>query len=154
MQKAFTLMALAGAALFMAHGLVAGPRPIDNHRTRWEYENQEWSEPKVMLNVQYRVPVIDTIGYLAVNFNEPQRLNQLLAKIRPIQSRVMELSQGTFQGRSFPAETETELDKLRTQMMSDVSAIYGDAATKQVEAYLSQKYSLADAGPFGGGVLR
>ncbi|MDP0496446.1 MAG: hypothetical protein Q7Q73_09590 [Verrucomicrobiota bacterium JB024] len=147
-------LALLGAVLSLdialAPGLLAGPRVIDAHRARWEYEEQEWSEPKVELNVQYRVPVVDTIGYLAVNYNEPQRLNQLLTKVRPISQRVADLSEGTFQGRKFPAEVEVELDKLRQQMMADVTAIYGADVTKKLEAFLAQKYGALDQGLFGG----
>ncbi len=158
MSQALKLLALLGAVLafdlVMAPGVLAGPRPVDAHQKRWEYEEREWSEPKVVLNVQYRVPVIDTVGYLAVRYNEPQRLTQLVAKLRPIVTRTDELSEGTFQGRSFPAEVEVELDQLRKQMMDAVTTIYGAQATQQVEAYLAQKYALANAGIFGGGPLR
>ncbi|MGE9293164.1 hypothetical protein [Ruficoccus sp. ZRK36] len=148
------LLALCGAVLafnaLTVSGLLAGPRPIDAHRDRWEYEDREWTEPKVELNVQYRVPVVDTIGFLAVNYNEPQRLNQLLVKVRPISQRVTDLSEGTFQGRKFPAEVEVELDKLRTQMMEDVTAIYGAGVTQKVEAFLAQKYGALKGGILGG----
>ena len=154
MAQRFKFLALLGAVLALdialAPGLLAGPRVIDAHRKRWEYEDQEWSEPKVTLNVQYRVPVIDTIGYLAVNYNEPQRLNQLLTKVRPISQRVTQLSEGTFQGRSFPAEVETELDALRKEMMDDVTAIYGASVTQKLEAFLKEKYSAVNNGIFGG----
>jgi len=118
------------------------------HEMRREYENREWSEPEVILNVNVRVPVVDTVGYLAVFYNEPQRFNQLLSKMRPIMKRVDELSGGDFSGNSFPAQVEVELDKLRNQMFADVQALYGQDALNRLKTYLDNKYSSLDRGLF------
>ena len=130
-------------------GLFAAKNRLEMHRRRWEYEEREWSAPKVELNVQYRVPVVDTIGFLAVNYDEPEKLNRLLVQVRPISRKVAEMSGGTFQGGTFPAEVEAELGVLRKQMMSDVTAIYGQAVTNRLEAFLKQKYGALSSGLFG-----
>lgn len=146
---------LAFAASLHASGK-AGRDRLEMHKKRWEYEqvqeeqkNREWTAPEVEINVQARVPVVDTIGYLAMNYDEPERLNRIIAQLRPIAKQVRELSGGEFRGETFPADVEVQLDKLRRQMMADVTTIYGSRVTQQLEAFLKQKYdSLADDGSF------
>lgn len=122
--------------------LVAKKDLVGQRQKRLEFAETQWQKPeKVTLNVHYRVPVIETIGYLAVNYDDPHKLNQLVTELRPVSRRVTALSGDTFEGRSFPPELETETAKLRSSMMSDVAAIYGKQAVSKLEAYLDQKYS-------------
>ncbi len=149
MSRKSKFLVSALAALFIQlsfqSGAFAAKNMVKHHRERWEYENREWTAPEVILNVNIRVPVVDTVGYLAVFYNEPQRFNQLVAKMRPIMTRVNELSDGTFKGHSFPAETEAELDKLRGQMFADVQSLYGDEALSRLKEYLGSKYGSIDS---------
>ncbi|MEM8548067.1 MAG: hypothetical protein AAGF46_07890, partial [Pseudomonadota bacterium] len=82
----------------------------------------------------------DTIGYLAMQYDEPQRLTTIIAKLRPIAKQVRELSGGEFRGSTFPADVEVRLDQLRQQMMDDVTTVYGSTVTGQLESFLRQKY--------------
>ncbi|WOO39825.1 hypothetical protein [Rubellicoccus peritrichatus] len=114
---------------------------VQKRAKRIEFAEEQWQRPdKVTLNVHYRVPVIEVLGYLAANYDDPQKLNTIVDKLRPISNRVKTLSGDKFEGRSFPATLQAETEKLRSQMMSDVTAVYGSATTQKIESYLELKY--------------
>lgn len=114
---------------------------VQRRQDRWEYADQQWTAPeKVTLNVHYRVPVIEVLGYLAVNYDDTQKLDTIVTKLRPIANRVKELAGDSYEGRTFPPELKTETQKLRTQMFDDVTAVYGAQVTQTIESYLERKY--------------
>ncbi|MEM8550294.1 MAG: hypothetical protein AAGF10_05840 [Verrucomicrobiota bacterium] len=110
------------------------------HKMRMEYENREWTEPEITLNVHQRVPVVDAVGYLAVNYDAPQRLQQLLTELRPLAERITVLSGGAYEGRKFPADVEVELDQMQQKLYNDITRIYGPTVTAQVQDFVKAKY--------------
>ncbi|MEM9226667.1 MAG: hypothetical protein AAGA45_01755 [Verrucomicrobiota bacterium] len=111
------------------------------HKMRMEYENREWTAPEITLNVHQRVPVVDAVGYLAVNYDAPQRLQQLLLELRPLAERITVLSGGTYEGRKFPTEVEAELDQMQQKLYSDITRIYGTSVTARVQEFVGAKYN-------------
>jgi len=141
MQKALRVL-LAFLLFGTALPLLAKKDIVQQRQKRLEFAETQWQQPeKVTLNVHYRVPVIEVLGYLAANYDNMQKLDQIVLKLRPIAKRVRELSGDTFEGRTFPPELKVETQQLRNAMMADVTAIYGSGVTQQLEAYLDQKYS-------------
>ncbi len=107
---------------------------LDEAETRWQ-------EPeRVTLNIHYRVPVVETLGYLAAFYPDNQKLSTITAELRPIAVRVEALSGDRFEGRSFPAEVDAECRKLRDQMFTSVKEVYGQDAVNRIENYLKIKY--------------
>lgn len=116
---------------------------------RLEQAETRWTEPeKVTLNIHYRVPVVETLGYLAAFYSDPQKLSTIAADLRPIAARVETLSGDRFEGRTFPPEVDAECQRLRKQMFAEVSEVYGPDAVKRIESYLRLKYSSLTGGPF------
>lgn len=114
---------------------------VQKRAKRIEFAEEQWQRPdKVTLNIHYRVPVIEVLGYLAANYDDPQKLNAIVDKLRPISNRIKDLSGDRFEGRTFPATLKAETEKLRSEMMSDVTAVYGSATTQKIEDYLELKY--------------
>lgn len=136
-------------AICVATPVFAAKDLVQRRKERIEFAEEQWSSPeKVTLNVHYRVPVIEVLGYLAANYDDPQRLNTIASKLRPIANRVKELAGDTYEGRTFPAGLKAETERMRTQMMNDVTAVYGSKVTQTVESYLERKYSSLDTGIF------
>ncbi len=114
---------------------------------RIETAENRWTAPeRVTLNIHYRVPVIETLGYLAAFYPNSQKLTMIAAELQPIAKRVEALAGDSYEGRSFPPEVETECDKLRAEMFADVKAIYGQDAVNRIEAYLKTKYASMTGG--------
>ncbi|MEO0793702.1 MAG: hypothetical protein AAFX93_00990 [Verrucomicrobiota bacterium] len=131
--------------------LVAAPSMFKERRRmdRLEMAEDRWKEPeRVTLNIHYRVPVVETLGYLAAFYNDPQKLTTVSADLRPIAARVEALSGDSFEGRSFPPEVNAECQRLRTEMFGYVKEVYGDDAVKRIERYLKLKYDKLTSGPF------
>ncbi len=122
---------------------------VQRRQERIEYAEKQWTAPeKVTLNVHYRVPVIEVLGYLAANYDDNQKLDTIVTKLRPIATRVKQLAGDSYEGRTFPVELKTETQKLRTQMFNDVTAVYGSQVTQAVESYLERKYDSLNNGIF------
>lgn len=123
---------------------------VQRRHQRIAFAEEQWQQPeRVTLNVHYRVPVIEVLGFLAANYNDSRKLDTIATQLRPIAARVNELSGDTFEGRSFPANLEVETAQLREQMMNDVTRIYGAETTRRIEAYLDKKYHYLRSGIFG-----
>jgi len=140
-----TVLFLIAAESFAAPSMFKERRRID----RLEQADQRWVQPeKVTLNIHYRVPVVETLGYLAAFYQDPQKLTTIAAELRPIATRVETLSGDRFEGRSFPPEVDAECRKLRTEMFQKVAQIYGPTAVNLIESYLRLKYDSLTGGPF------
>lgn len=116
---------------------------------RLEQAENRWQEPeRVTLNIHYRVPVVETLGYLAAFYPDNQKLSTIAAELRPIAVRVEDLSGDRFEGRSFPAEVDAECRKLRDQMFASVKEVYGQDTVNRIESYLNIKYGTLTSGSF------
>jgi len=116
---------------------------------RLEQAEERWTEPeRVTLNIHYRVPVVETLGYLAAFYDDPQKLTTIAADLRPIAARVETLAGDRFEGRTFPPEVDAECQRLRKDMFDKVSAVYGPNAVKRIESYLDLKYKSVTGGAF------
>ncbi|GHB93018.1 hypothetical protein [Cerasicoccus arenae] len=131
--------------------LAAAPSMFKERRRmdRLEQAETRWQEPeRVTLNIHYRVPVVETLGYLAAFYPDMQKLSTISADLRPIAVRVQELSGDRFEGRSFPAEVDAECRKLRDQMFTDVKEVYGQDTVNRIQSYLEIKYGSMTFGSF------
>lgn len=131
--------------------LLAAPSMFKERRRmdRLETAETRWQEPeRVTLNIHYRVPVVETLGYLAAFYPDAQKLSTITADLRPIAVRVQDLAGDRFEGRSFPAEVDAECRKLRDQMFQDVKDVYGQDTVNRIQNYLNLKYSSMSYGAF------
>lgn len=151
----FTRFRLLGLLAALALSLVALPEAdaraevVKLRKTRQAKADERWSTPeKVTINVHYRVPVIETLGYLAAFYPDNQKLVAISDRLRPIAAEVNALAGESFQGRAFPAEVQAQCDTLHQQLFTAVNDIYGIDASKRVQAYLEQKYKILTSGLF------
>ena len=143
----FSLLIAVNADLFAG---VSGGFIERRRMDRIEIADNRFNAPeRVTLNVQYRVPVVETLGYLAAFYPDSQKLMTISQKLRPIANRVEELSGDSFEGRTFPADVDAECKQLRQQMMADVKAVYGQEAVTRIESYIERKYGSLSTGLFG-----
>ena len=127
-------LALAGGQLLANKAIVQ--RRIE----RLEFVETQWENPeRVMINIHYRVPVYDTLGYLAANYSDDEKLIEISDQLRSIAKRVNELSGEQFKGRNFPPEVTDETQQLRAQLFADVSSVYGQKVLQNVKAYIKSK---------------
>lgn len=136
---------------FLSLETLAAPSMFKERRRMDRLEDAEtrWQEPeRVTLNIHYRVPVVETLGYLAAFYPDNQKLSTVVAELRPIAVRVEALSGDRFEGRSFPAEVDAECRKLRDQMFATVKEVYGQDTVLRLENYLKIKYGTLTSGSF------
>lgn len=118
-------------------------------QTRQAKADERWSAPeKVTINVHYRVPVVETLGYLAAFYPDNQKLVAISDRLRPVAAQVSELAGESFQGRAFPPEVQQQCDLLRQELFKAVNDIYGAEAVARIEHYLDQKYKMLTSGLF------
>ncbi len=141
----------------LAGPLLANKNLVQRRVKRLQFAVTQWqSTERVMINVHYRVPVYETLGYLAANIDDDKKLVAIAQRLRPIAKRVNELSDDHFEGRSFPKNVEAETQDLAKKMFSDVQDVYGQQVEGQLKAYLTnwQKAFSGDGffGMFGNSV--
>lgn len=118
-------------------------------QTRQAKAEERWSAPeRVTINVHYRVPVVETLGYLAAFYPDNQKLISISERLRPIAAQVNELAGESFHGRSFPPEVREQCDALHADLFKAVDEIYGAAVSQRVQSYLEQKYKTLTSGLF------
>ncbi len=147
----FRLLSALLAVLCATPVVDAGKKDHINRRRQETYEESRerfQDEKRVSLNVHYRVPVIETLGFLAANEEDTDKLLSIVERVRPIADRVRVLSGNTFEGRRFPADVSDELDAMRARLMDTVLVIYGKDTHASLEAYLTQKYDYLTQGLF------
>lgn len=149
-RKLLPIALCAFSVLTLAASLADARVEVVNRRTeRVKRAETRWEEPqKVMINVHYRVPVIEALGYLAATNDDNTRLVEIANRLRPIAKRVNELSGESFHGRQFPPEVRNECDQMHTALFSDIEKVYGKHTVEKVQAYLDNKYSLLTDGLF------
>lgn len=146
-----TIGLLASALLLIATLPEASARleTVQLRRARQAKANERWSEPeRVTINVHYRVPVIETLGYLAAFYPDNAKLVTISERLRPIAAQVNELAGESFQGRVFPPEVRDQCNALRSELFKAVDEVYGPAASQRIENYLEQKYKKLTTGLF------
>ncbi|WP_309385931.1 hypothetical protein [Cerasicoccus frondis] len=143
-------LVLAGLFTVVSSQLFAPPSGgfLERRRLdRIETAENRWTAPeRVTLNIHYRVPVVETLGYLAAFYPNDQKLVQITNELRPIATRVQDLAGDRFEGRTFPPTVDAECQKLRSEMFADVKAIYGQDAVTRIENYLELKYGTMTGG--------
>lgn len=99
---------------------------VQLRKVRQEKANERWSSPsRVTINVHYRVPVIETLGYLAAFYPDSGKLLAITERLRPIAAEVSELSGESFRGRSFPPEVQEQCNRLHAELFAAVNEVYG-----------------------------
>lgn len=139
------LLAVLSTQMLAAPSMFTERRRID----RIEEAETRWQEPeRITLNIHYRVPVVETLGYLAAFYPDQKKLSTITADLRPIAVRVQELSGDRFEGRTFPPTVDAECNKLREQMFADVKSVYGQDTVNRIQSYLEVKYGKLTTGSF------
>lgn len=122
---------------------------VQLRKTRQTKADERWSEPeRVTINVHYRVPVIETLGFLAAFYPDDTKLVAISKRLRPIATQVNELAGESFQGRVFPPEVREQCNALRAELFKAVDEVYGPAASQRIETYIEQKYKTLTTGLF------
>lgn len=140
---------LALLVLMLQENLHAAKDLVGRRQERLKKADAPWSEPKIVINVHHRIPVYDSLGFLAANYDEPQKFEQLLVKVRPIATKVKTLSGGSLQGRSFPQSLDKELRNDRQVMFTAVREIYGASVLRELQSYLEKKQGAHSTGILG-----
>lgn len=122
---------------------------VELRRNRQAKAEERWTSPsRVTINVHYRVPVIEALGYLAAFYPDNQKLITISEQLRPVAEQVQQLSGGSFSGRAFPAEVAEQCTQLRQQLFTAVSNVYGAEVSQQVDDYIKAKYQNLTTGLF------
>ena len=137
MRKILTISSLI--LVILASPLLANKNLEQRRSKRLKFAETQWQSPeRVMINVHYRVPIYEVLGYLAANIDDNQKLIAIANRLRPIAQRVNTLSDDRFEGRRFPQAVEKETQEMRRTMFTDVEQIYGKQVVSQLKAYLRQ----------------
>lgn len=95
-----------------------------------------WSNQKVLVNLNARVPAFTVLGYFCALEPSAQKLQALRLRVQPIAAELALTSQSPiFVGTQFPTSLNDRLLTLRTSLFKAVTDIYGPEAAKEVEAY-------------------
>jgi len=95
-----------------------------------------WSNAKVLVNLNARVPVFTALGYLSAFETNPEKLQALRARLQPIAAELALTSQQpVFVGTDFPPALIDRLATLRASLFKAITDIYGPDAAKEVESY-------------------
>lgn len=141
----------AALALVIAGEVIAAPSGFIERRRmdRVDTAEERYSSPEsITLNIHYRVPVVETLGYLAAFDADTQKLTLVASELRPIAARVQDLTGDSFEGREFPPEIDAECQRLRTEMFAHVRDIYGAEMVTRIDRYLKLKYDKLTGGVF------
>ncbi len=95
-----------------------------------------WSAQKVLANLEARVPVITTLGYLAAFDAGADKFEQLKKRLQPVAAEIATFSQQKiYVGTRFPDAPKERLAQLKKTLCDAVAELYGEAALKEVQAY-------------------
>lgn len=103
-----------------------------------------WSNQKILVNLNARVPVFTVLGYFSALDPDTQKLQALRQRVQPIAAELALSSQSPiFVGTEFPSTLNDRLLTLRTSLFKAVSDIYGPDAAKEVESYADAAHTPA-----------
>lgn len=146
---ALSLSFIAATLLLPTPHADARYEAVQLRKLRQEKANERWSSPsRVTINVHYRVPVIETLGYLAAFYPDSQKLTTIAKRLQPIAAQVHELSGESFHGRSFPPEVQEQCSRLHSELFTAVDEVYGKAVSERIQNYLQEKYKHLTGGLF------
>lgn len=135
--------------LSLQNGVYAKRDLVQRRQERLAKAEAPWSEPKVTINVHYRLPIYDALGFLAANYDDTTQFNELLTQVRPLANKVKDLTAGSLQGRSFPESLDKQLRADLQTLFAHVEDIYGANALHELKDYLEQKQAATNTGLLG-----
>ncbi len=144
------MTALAAGTLIASSVEVMGRADrVQRRQERLALADKEWSEPKVVVNIYHRVPIIDVVGYLGTYSADDEKLLRFVHAVRPIGQKLKELSEISIQGRTMPADLEAQLEQLKSRLFSEVQTIYGPKGRQAVTDFIHTKNERVSSGFFG-----
>ncbi|MGF1485268.1 MAG: hypothetical protein ACFBZ8_12995 [Opitutales bacterium] len=102
-------------------------------------ETETWADERIRLNLRYRVPVIEAVGFCALLPPANQDFPAFLEAARAIDAELELLAtQHTYVGRDLPPAVERRTDALRQTLYAAVETHFGGGARQDFVEHLRQ----------------